>query len=88
MSAKSMFGLLKSHGRRVTLVTERGSISADPSKKTHLTHQLYRTGDRDAPSIIKDRNGHVVLELCRRCGRAEIELAEPCKAPEGERGKR
>ncbi|MEX2739963.1 Lar family restriction alleviation protein [Rhizobium mongolense] len=37
-------------------------------------HDLFKTGDRDAPVEIKDRNGEVVLDLCRRCGKAEIEL--------------
>lgn len=41
-------------------------------------HDLYKTGDPDAPDVIKDRNGEVVLEMCKVCGRAEIELSEPC----------
>ena len=41
-------------------------------------HILYETGDKDAPDVIKDRNGEVVLGLCRLCGKAEIELSEPC----------
>lgn len=41
-------------------------------------HRLYETGDEDAPGQIRDRNGEVVLGLCRDCGRAEIELSEPC----------
>lgn len=46
--------------------------------KNHPDHLLYRTGDADAPDVIKDRNGEVVLDLCRTCGRGEIELSEPC----------
>jgi len=42
------------------------------------THDLFKTGDPDAPEAIKDRNGHVALDQCRRCGRAEIELSEVC----------
>lgn len=42
------------------------------------THNLYRPGDIDAPDQIRDRNGYVVLNMCRHCGRAEIELSEPC----------
>lgn len=45
-----------------------------------LPHELYKTGDKDAPDPIKDRNGEVVLGLCRRCGKGEIELSEPCTA--------
>lgn len=41
-------------------------------------HDLYHNGDPDAPAAIKDANGDVVLGLCRRCGRAEAELTEPC----------
>jgi hypothetical protein len=44
-------------------------------------HDLYKTGDADAPEAIKDRNSEVVLGLCRRCGRGEVELSEPCDAP-------
>lgn len=41
-------------------------------------HDFYKTGDRDAPEQIKDRNGAVVLQCCRRCGQAEIELEPDC----------
>lgn len=37
-------------------------------------HVLYKTGDADAPSSIKDINGDVALGMCRKCGRAEAEL--------------
>lgn len=43
-----------------------------------VEHDLYKTGDSDAPDVIKDRNGEVVLGLCKRCGKAEAELSEPC----------
>ena len=45
---------------------------------TYPEHELYKTGDSDAPEQIKDRNGEVVLNLCRRCGRGEVELSGPC----------
>lgn len=44
-------------------------------------HNLYETGDSDAPRSIKDRNGAVVLELCRTCGQAEIDLDNDCFDP-------
>ena len=44
-------------------------------------HILYKDGDPDLPSCILDRNGEVVLDLCRRCGRGEAELVEACDAP-------
>lgn len=43
-----------------------------------MEHDLYKTGDRDAPDSIKDRNGEAVLHLCKRCGKAEVELNEDC----------
>lgn len=49
------------------------------------THELYKTGDPDAPATIKDRNGEVVLGLCKHCGRGEIELEQPCDAARNER---
>ncbi len=39
-------------------------------------HVLYKTGDLDAPFQIKDRNGEVVLNMCRKCRKAEAELEE------------
>lgn len=41
-------------------------------------HVLYKTGDADAPDVIKDSNGEVVLGLCRACGAAEIDLQMDC----------
>lgn len=41
-------------------------------------HDLYKTGDKGAPDAILDRNGEVVLGLCKKCGKAEVELTEPC----------
>jgi hypothetical protein len=41
-------------------------------------HDLFKTGDADAPDVIKDRNGDVVLGLCRVCGQAECELDITC----------
>lgn len=46
--------------------------------KNHPDHVLFETHDNDAPDTIKDRNGEVVLGLCKKCGRAEVELTEPC----------
>lgn len=37
-------------------------------------HTLYETSDPDRPAAILDRNGDVVLGMCRDCGLAEIEL--------------
>jgi len=43
-----------------------------------MEHDLFKTGDADAPEQIKDRNGHVALSCCRRCGGVEVELSGPC----------
>ena len=43
-----------------------------------MKHVLYETQDADAPDAIKDRNGEVVLAMCRHCNRGEAELdAQP-----------
>ena len=44
-------------------------------------HELFKTGDADCPHSILDANGEVVLGLCRRCNKAEVQLSEPCVAP-------
>jgi len=41
-------------------------------------HPLWETGEVGVPSAILDRNGEVVLGLCKVCGRGECELDEPC----------
>lgn len=46
--------------------------------KNNSGHDLYKTGDADAPEVIKDRNGEVVLGMCRKCGKGEAELVESC----------
>jgi hypothetical protein len=43
-----------------------------------MIHDLYKTEDADAPDFIKDSNGEVVLGLCRRCNKGEVELEGPC----------
>jgi hypothetical protein len=57
---------------------QRNAIELLRSKHVSEEHDLYKDGDPDAPAGIKDANGEVVLGLCRRCGRAEAELVEPC----------
>jgi hypothetical protein len=49
--------------------------------KEKYAHDFYENGDPDAPDCIKDGHGEVVLQMCRRCRRAESELDEPCIAP-------
>ena len=42
-------------------------------------HVLYKDGDSYIPESIKDRNGQVVLGLCKKCGKGEADLAGPCE---------
>jgi hypothetical protein len=49
---------------------------------SYADHMLYEQGDSDAPEIIKDANGDIVLSLCKRCGKGESELEGPCKPAE------
>lgn len=44
-----------------------------------MKHVLYQQGDLDSPACIRDRNGDVVLGMCRICGKAEAQLDEPCQ---------
>lgn len=41
-------------------------------------HLFYKTGDACLPPQITDRNGDVVLRMCRVCGAAEAELPSKC----------
>ena len=43
-----------------------------------MEHGFYKTGDRDAPPQICDRNGEVVLQCCKMCLKAEAELGKDC----------
>jgi hypothetical protein len=64
-----------------TILRAEGLGAADylaNNRDVNRKHVLYKTGDADAPDVIKDRNGEVVLGLCRVCGRGEIELEHPC----------
>lgn len=56
-------------------------VAQEPAAgSVRLTHVFYKTSDPDAPDAIRDRNGEVVLRLCKRCGKCEAELSEPCIA--------
>lgn len=62
--------------------TPSSEYSPYNAKPCHPSHELYKTGDADAPEQIKDCNGEVVLDQCRHCRRAESELLDgkPCAA--------
>ena len=61
---------VKKHEHWMKTMGESQLHIAEESK----VHDLYKTGDEDAPDAIKDRNGEVVLALCRKCNRGESEL--------------
>src|SRR5262249_36837730 len=44
----------------------------------YFDHDIYEDGDADAPDRVKDRNGDVVLHVCRRCGKTQVELYGAC----------
>ena len=51
-----------------------------------VKHQLWAKGEPGLPEAVTDRNGDVVLGMCRVCGQAEAELEDACpgyKWPEG-----
>jgi hypothetical protein len=43
-----------------------------------MKHGLYKDGDDNIPYGITDRNGDVVLSLCKVCGGAECALTTNC----------
>lgn len=47
-------------------------------KQNDPAHVLWKNGDDWIPDAIRDSNGCVVLALCKRCGKGECELVEPC----------
>lgn len=49
-----------------------------PQPAEQVKHDLYKTGDKDAPEQILDRNREVVLDCCKKCGKFESQLSEPC----------
>lgn len=48
-------------------------------RKGKIMHDFYTDHDENVPVQIQDRNGQVVLALCKRCGQAENELQEKCR---------
>lgn len=46
--------------------------------KTSNGHDLWEKGDEGCPDAIKDRNGDIVLGLCKVCGKGEADLSGNC----------
>ena len=69
-----------SHGLRMNKplakIIDRVTNTQQDRRGSRVAHDLFATGDADAPSVIRDRNGEVVLDLCRRCGKCESQLLE------------
>lgn len=59
--------------RAILTLRPQAAQQATPEPCKHI---LYKTGDADKPREICDRNGEVVLAMCRICGKAEAELVE------------
>lgn len=56
--------------------------SLQDSDELTFDHILYETEDGDAPKCILDKDGEVVLSMCRVCWKGEVELSEPCDGSE------
>ncbi len=47
-----------------------------------MEHQFFKDTDKDRPDLICDRNGKVVLALCKVCGLVEGSLTTDCPGNE------
>lgn len=65
---------LKKHGHVTMSNDEWRDVVTALRSVPSTEHVLYETSDPDRPDVICDGNGEVVLGLCRKCGRGEIEL--------------
>lgn len=45
-----------------------------------VDHTLWERGDPGLPAGLADRNGDVVLAMCRICGQVEADLEDSCPA--------
>lgn len=86
LSAKQLETLLRHFGwtppceKRTRLSTDTPLVAeaTDLMDDACSKHDLYTNADKDRPKQICDSNGDVVLGQCKRCGKAEVELNEPC----------
>lgn len=75
-------------GPSPTLEAFADRIDAAIRGRAMAEHQLWAKGDPGLPTVLTDRNGDVVLGMCRVCGQAEAELEDTCPGyewPEGAR---
>lgn len=54
---------------------------ADRNQNSVAGHDLFKINDTDAPDHLKNRFGKVVMDQCRKCGKAEADLDGPCEPP-------
>ena len=80
LSDKNAFICLVDHMGDDSSIVQAARVSY--GKDEQEGHELYQTGD-SCPDVILDDNGEVVLGMCKKCGKAEIELSEPCRKPFG-----
>jgi hypothetical protein len=70
MGGDPLAATIKAINRAAEAVKEPGEMSAE--------HNLYMTEDQGVPEAIVDRNGIVVLDLCKVCGGAEAAMPTEC----------
>jgi hypothetical protein len=68
-------------GRAIQENATRWMIEQWSKVKPRKAHDLYKDGDPGAPPAILDRNGQVVLGLCKVCNQAEADLTIWCPGP-------
>lgn len=56
------------------------ALTQRPAAQEPCQHVLYETTDADRPTEICDRNGEVVLAMCKLCRKAEVELEDAQRA--------
>lgn len=74
---KHCLPVIRKHGVK-SLVVEVHDYLAAPISKDN-SHDLYTDSGKDRPDVVCDSNGQVVLGLCKKCGKGECELVEPCE---------
>lgn len=69
-------------GTKTPLYAALRAALARQDEPVACAHDIYKTGDQGVPPQILDKNGEVVLAMCKKCGKAESELSQ---APRAER---
>lgn len=64
--------------RVVSEITDMARAPEEPPEPHPMGHVLFTDADPDRPMQACDRNGSIALGVCKKCGRVEVELDEPC----------